>query len=46
MKKSILFALASLVCGVGVGFIVPELGTAVAVSITGFGIMHILENKK
>ncbi len=46
MKKSILFAAASLVLGVGVGFFVPELGTAVAVSVTGFGIMHILESKK
>ncbi len=45
MKKSILFAAASLICGVGMGFFVPELGVVVAVSITGFGIMYILENK-
>ena len=45
MKKSILFATASLVCGIGVGFFAPELGIIVAVSVTGFGIMGILENK-
>jgi hypothetical protein len=45
MKKSILFATASLVCGIGVGFFAPELGIIVAVSVTGFGIMEILENK-
>ena len=45
MKKSILFATASLVCGIGVGFFAPELGVVVAVSITGLGIMNILENK-
>ena len=45
MKKSILFAAASLVCGIGVGFFAPELGIIVAVSVTGFGIMEILENK-
>ena len=45
MKKSILFAAASLVLGIGVGFIVPELGIVVSVSITGFGIMSILEKK-
>ena len=44
-KKSILFAAASLVCGIGVGFFAPELGVVVAVSITGLGIMNILENK-
>ena len=46
MKKSILFATASLVCGIGVGFFAPELGVVVAVSITGLGIMNILESKK
>ena len=45
MKKSILFAAASLVLGVSVGFVAPELGIIVAVSVTGFGIMEILENK-
>ena len=45
MKKSILFATASLVCGIGVGFFAPELGVVVAVSITGLGIMYILENR-
>ena len=45
MKKSILFATASLVLGVSVGFVAPELGV-VAVSITGLGIMNILESKK
>lgn len=45
MKKSILFATVSLVCGIGVGFFAPELGVVVAVSITGLGIMNILENK-
>ena len=45
IKKSILFAAASLVCGIGVGFFAPELGVVVAVSITGLGIMNILENK-
>ena len=43
MKKSILFATVSLVCGIGVGFFAPELGVVVAVSITGLGIMNILE---
>ena len=46
MKKSILFAAASLVCGIGVGFFAPELGVVVSVSITGFGIMNILEKKE
>ena len=46
IKKSILFAAASLVCGIGVGFFAPELGVVVAVSITGLGIMNILESKK
>lgn len=46
MKKSILFAAASLVLGVGVGFLSPELGVVVSVSITGLGIMNVLENKK
>ena len=45
IKKSILFAAASLVCGIGVGFFAPELGIIVAVSVTGFGIMEIVENK-
>ena len=45
IKKSILFAAASLVCGIGVGFFAPELGVVAAVSITGLGIMYILENK-
>ena len=46
MKKSILFAAASLVLGVSVGFVAPELGTVISVSITGLGIMNILESKK
>ena len=46
MKKSILFATASLVCGIGVGFFAPELGAVISVSITGLGIMNILEIKK
>ena len=46
MKKSILFTAASLVFGVGVGFFAPELGAVVSVSITGLGIMSILESKK
>ena len=45
MKKSTLFAAASLVCGIGVGFFAPELGAVISVSITGLGIMNILENK-
>ena len=45
MKKSILYAAASLVCGIGVGFFAPELGIIVAISVTGFGIMEFLENK-
>ena len=45
MKKSMLFAAASLVLGIGVGFFALEFGVVVSVSITGLGIMNILENK-
>ena len=46
MKRSILFAAASLVLGIGVGFFAPGLGVVVSVSVTGLGIMNILESNK
>ena len=44
--KKLGWSVASLVCGIGVGFFAPELGVVVSVSITGLGIMSILESKK
>ena len=44
-EKINIICAASLVCGIGVGLFAPELGVVVAVSITGLGIMNILENK-
>ena len=46
MKRSILFAAASLILGIGVGFFAPGLGVVVSVSVTGLGIMNILESNK